>query len=296
MTAVILDGKRVALQLKAELTKRVALAVQHGQRSPGLAVILIGDDPASRLYVATKRKACLEVGLQSFAYNLPFETTQEALLSLIEDLNHQQAVDGILVQLPLPLHMNTSAIIEAIHPDKDVDGFHPYNFGRLAQANPALRPCTPFGVIQLLNAYQIPIKRQKSVIIGASNIVGRPMALELLMAGATVTICHSLTQELDLYVKQADLIISATGVRDVVQIDWLHAKQTVVDIGMHQLEDKRICGDIDFEQAKHRVAAITPVPGGVGPMTVTTLLQNTVQACYDLKSSFQSNSPSNSPS
>lgn len=282
MTAMILDGKQVATHLKTKLKSQIESCLQQGYRAPGLAVILVGDDPASALYVGTKRKTCSAVGIESFAYNLPLKTSQQELLSLIQQLNHQKEVDGILVQLPLPKHIETHAIIESIDPKKDVDGFHPYNLGRLAQANPTLRPCTPYGVIQLLNAYQISPKGQKAVVIGASNIVGRPMALELLMAGATVTICHSLTRELELHVRQADIIVSATGVRDLIHNDWLHEQQIVIDIGMHRLDDGHICGDIDFEQAKRRVAAITPVPGGVGPMTVVTLLQNTLQA-YDMK-------------
>lgn len=293
MTAIILDGKRIALQQQNTLKTDIETYINRGQRAPGLAVILVGADPASALYVANKRKACLDSGLHSFAYNLPSETTQHALLSLIQQLNQQEDVDGILVQLPLPKHIDTDAIIEAIEPKKDVDGFHPYNFGRLAQGNPTLRPCTPYGIIQLLQAYNVPIKGQKAVVIGASNIVGRPMALEFLLAGATVSICHRLTSELDVYVSNADIVVSATGVRHVIDLDWLSSKQILIDIGIHRLDDQRICGDIDFEQARHRVAWITPVPGGVGPMTVATLLQNTLQA---YKSSLQSNSSSNSPS
>lgn len=293
MTAIILDGKRIALQQQNTLKTDIETYINRGQRAPGLAVILVGADPASALYVANKRKACSDSGLHSFAYNLPSETTQHALLSLIQQLNQQEDVDGILVQLPLPKHIDTDAIIEAIEPQKDVDGFHPYNFGRLAQGNPTLRPCTPYGIIQLLQAYNVPIKGQKAVVIGASNIVGRPMALEFLLAGATVSICHRLTSELDVYVSNADIVVSATGVRHVINLDWLSSKQILIDIGIHRLDDQRICGDIDFEQARHRVAWITPVPGGVGPMTVATLLQNTFQA---YKSSLQSNSSSNSPS
>ncbi len=293
MTATILDGKRIASQQQNTLKTAIETYTNQGHRAPGLAVILLGTDPASALYVAKKRKACSDAGLESFAYHLPTETTQQALLSLIHTLNQQEEVDGILVQLPLPKHIDADAIIEAIKPSKDVDGFHPYNFGRLAQGNPTLRPCTPYGVIQLLHAYNIPIKGKKAVVIGKSNIVGRPMALEFLLAGATVSVCHRLTRELDAYVSQADIVVSATGVRHVIELSWLNSKQILIDVGIHRLDDLRICGDIDFEQARHRVAWITPVPGGVGPMTVATLLNNTFQA---YKSSLQSNSSSNSPS
>ncbi len=282
MTAMILDGKKVASHLKTKLKSQIATYTHKGLKAPGLAVILVGDDKASALYVSTKRKTCAEVGITSFAYNLPTQTSEAELLSLIAKLNHQEEVDGILVQLPLPKHIETTKIIESIAPQKDVDGFHPYNLGRLTQANPILRPCTPYGVIQLLNAYQIPLKRQNAVVIGSSNIVGRPMSLELLMAGATVTICHSQTKNLEPYVRHADIVISATGVRHLIQNDWLHSQQTLIDVGMHRLDDGRICGDIDFDEAQKRVAAITPVPGGVGPMTVVTLLQNTFEA-YRMK-------------
>lgn len=278
MTASIIDGKHVATGIKTSIKHQVEGFIQQGHRSPGLAVILLGDDQASALYVNGKRKACLDVGFQSFAYNLPIQTTENELLSLIDTLNQADDVDGILVQLPLPAHINTNAIIEHINPDKDVDGFHPYNFGRLAQGHPALRPCTPYGVIQLLEYYQLAISGKHAVVIGASNIVGRPMALEFLLAKATVTICHSLTENLEQYVRQADIIVSATGVRNIVDVQWLNAQQIIIDIGMHRLSDNTICGDVDFHQAKNKVAWITPVPGGVGPMTIATLLLNTLSS------------------
>lgn len=277
MTAIILDGKRVALQQKLALKAQISRDVAEGKRPPALAVILVGNDPASFLYVNNKRKACVDTGIQSFAHYLSDSVTQSELLSLIDVLNHDALVDGILVQLPLPKHIDPYVVIDAISPTKDVDGFHPYNFGRLAQGNPSLRPCTPYGVVQLLDAYQLSVKGLQATVIGASNIVGRPMALELLLAGATVSICHRLTQDLRAYVVDADIVVSATGVRDVIQTEWLHANQIVIDIGMHRLDDQRLCGDIDFEKAKNRVGWITPVPGGVGPMTVSTLLKNTHQ-------------------
>jgi len=277
MTASILDGKLVALNIKTTIKHHVDHALQQGYRAPGLAVVLIGDDPASALYVNAKRKACLEVGFQSFAYNLPAETTELELLSLIDTLNQTNDIDGILVQLPLPSHVNTNKIIEHINPNKDVDGFHPLNFGRLAQGNPMLRPCTPYGIIQLLDAYELTIPGQHAVIVGASNIVGRPMALEFLLAKATVTVCHSLTKPLEHYVKAADILVSATGVRNLIDPKWLNSKQIIIDIGMHRINN-RVCGDVDFHSANEKVAWITPVPGGVGPMTIATLLQNTLSA------------------
>ena len=250
----------------------------QGIRKPGLAVILLGGDPASSIYVKSKRKACADVGFNSYAYDLPTTTSEKELIELIDTLNHNEDVDGILVQLPLPAHMNATTIIEHIAPPKDVDGFHPYNFGRLAQGNPLLRPCTPYGVIQLLNYYQLEIHGKHAVVVGASNIVGCPMALEFRLAKATVTLCHSATQDLEQHIRAADLIVVATGSYNVVKTHWLQAKQILVDIGMHRREDGTIHGDIDFNEARTKVKWITPVPGGVGPMTICTLLQNTLLA------------------
>ncbi|MDP3560742.1 MAG: bifunctional methylenetetrahydrofolate dehydrogenase/methenyltetrahydrofolate cyclohydrolase FolD [Legionellaceae bacterium] len=278
MTASIIDGKLVASKLKQSIKIEVEHCIQQNYRQPGLAVVLIGDDHASHLYVNSKRKACSEVGILSFAHHLPTKTSQIELLALIDALNQNEKIDGILVQLPLPTHINKNAIIDHIDPNKDVDGFHPYNFGRLAQGNPALRPCTSYGVIQLLNYYQLPIEGKHAVVIGASTIVGRPMALELLLARATVTICHSATKNLEQLVRSADIIISATGVRHVIDSAWLSKNQIVIDVGLHRLNKNEICGDVHFQKAKEQVAWITPVPGGVGPMTVATLLKNTVQA------------------
>ncbi|WP_019217139.1 bifunctional methylenetetrahydrofolate dehydrogenase/methenyltetrahydrofolate cyclohydrolase FolD [Legionella tunisiensis] len=282
MTASLLDGKLVAAQYKREIKALVQARQTKGLRAPGLAVVLVGDDPASGIYVANKRKACLEVGINSYAYDLPENTTETALLNLIEELNQSPEVDGILVQLPLPEGIDSNKIIECINPAKDVDGFHPYNVGRLAQRNPLLRPCTPYGIINLLKFYRIPLSGKHTVVIGASNIVGRPMAMEFLLAGATVTICHRFTQHLEQYVKIADLIVVAAGVLDVINVDWLNAQQVIIDVGIHRLADNTIRGDVDFKRAKDKVAWITPVPGGVGPMTITTLLQNTVNAANQL--------------
>lgn len=278
MSAQLIDGKIVSNDLRTEIKQIITEFVASGQRPPGLAVIHIGKNPASTVYVATKRKACVELGFRSFAFDLPEDITQQALLTLIDELNHDTDVDGILVQLPLPQHIDSGAVIEKIFPSKDVDGFHPYNLGLLAQKRPSLRPCTPFGVMQLLEYYKIPVKGQYAVVVGASNIVGRPMALELLMAQATVTICHQLTKNLKSHIVMADLIIVATGSYGVIQPSWLHNGQCLIDVGFHRNEQGIIKGDVDFDSARQRVSWITPVPGGVGPMTVTTLLQNTLKA------------------
>lgn len=278
MTASVLDGKSLAAGKNLQIKQTIATAIAEGGRAPGLAVILVGEDPASQIYVANKSKACAEVGIISQSHNLAASTSQQQLLELIEQLNHNDAIDGILVQLPLPKSINSHRIIECIAPHKDIDGFHPYNLGRLAQRRPLLRPCTPLGIIQLLEAYQLPLRGKHVVVVGASNIVGRPMALELLIAGATVTVCHRFTTHLEQHVRMADVLIVATGKADVVQVDWLQPKQIIVDVGIHRLANGKLRGDIDYEQALERVAWITPVPGGVGPMTISTLLQNTVFA------------------
>jgi methylenetetrahydrofolate dehydrogenase (NADP+) / methenyltetrahydrofolate cyclohydrolase len=278
MTASLLDGKFVAGELKKKIITAVTEHTSHGLRPPGLAVILLGDNPASMIYVNNKRKTCIDVGFHSYAYDLPQQTTERELLSLIDDLNNDSNVDGILVQLPLPPHINTTTIIERINPQKDVDGFHPYNLGRLAQGNPLLRPCTPYGIMQLLRHYQLDVQGKNAVIIGASNIVGRPMALELLLAKATVTICHSATQHIERHVRAAELLVIATGHYDVIKTDWLHDKQIIIDVGIHRNKEGIIHGDIDFKEATTKVKWITPVPGGIGPMTIVTLLQNTLTA------------------
>lgn len=283
MPASLIDGKTISALRRNELKQRVQHHVEQGQRAPGLAVVLIGDDPASVIYVSNKRKACEEVGITSHSYDLPAETTQDELIHLINELNQSDKIDGILIQLPLPKHINERTIIEQIKPEKDVDGFHPYNLGRLAQRNPFLRPCTPLGIMNLLHHYDLNVKRKHAVVIGASNIVGRPMSLELLLAGATVTICHKFTQELQKFVEIADFLIVATGKIDIINSDWLKEHQVVVDVGMHRLPDGSIRGDVDFKSAVEKVAWITPVPGGVGPMTIVSLLENTMMSAAKLR-------------
>ena len=278
MSASILDGRSVASIIQNNLKKSVTKHLQSGNRAPSLAVILVGDDPASHTYVNHKRHACAELGFRSLAYNVSKNITEKELLSLLEELNVDIAVDGILVQLPLPAHINKDRIIESINPSKDVDGFHPYNFGKLAQGNPYLRPCTPLGIIELLNYYKIPLVSKHAVIVGASNIVGRPMALEFLLAKSTVTICHQSTINLEQHVRNADILVVATGKPDIINPEWLHKDLVLVDVGIHRLQDGALRGDIDFKRAKERVAWITPVPGGVGPMTISMLLHNTLLA------------------
>lgn len=278
MTASIIDGKHVAGEIRNRIKQMVTLHTEQGHRAPGLAVVIVGDDPASHIYVNNKRKACSEVGFNSYAYDLPSTTNETALLTLIDTLNENADIDGILVQLPLPAHIDTTTIIEHIKPSKDVDGFHPYNLGRLAQGNPLLRPCTPYGVMQLCEYYQLALPGKHAVVVGASNIVGRPMALELLLAKATVTICHRATRQLEQHIRMADFVVIATGVYDVVKPQWLHSDQIIIDVGMHRRQDGAIHGDIDFNEAKKNVRWITPVPGGIGPMTICTLLQNTLLA------------------
>lgn len=278
MTASLLDGKHVAQGIQNTLKETLAAIRQQGLRIPGLAVILLGDDPASRIYVKNKRAMCTDVGFISYADDLPTTTSEAELLKRIDELNADPTVDGILVQLPLPAHIHTPTILERISPSKDIDGFHPYNLGRLAQGHPLLRPCTPYGIIQLLHHYQIELLGKHAVVIGSSNIVGRPMALEFLLAKATVTMCHSATQELEQHVQAADVIVVATGIKEVIHSMWLNEKQVIVDVGMHRTKEGSLHGDVDFNTAKQRVRWITPVPGGVGPMTIITLLQNTLQA------------------
>ena len=278
MSAAILDGKALAVSRRLRLAEEINQFKREHGRTPALAVILVGNDQASTIYVTNKRKACTEVGMVSYAYDLPTTTSQEELLNLLHRLNSDPVVDGILVQLPLPEHINERLVLEHIHPSKDVDGFHPYNLGRLAQRNPLLRPCTPKGIMSLLNHYNLAITGKHAVVIGASNIVGRPMSLELLMAGATVTICHRFTQDLQAHVRQAEILIVAAGQIDVVDPDWLHKEQIVIDVGIHRLEHGTIRGDVNFNEAYNRVSWLTPVPGGVGPMTVISLLENTLMA------------------
>ncbi|STX29061.1 methenyltetrahydrofolate cyclohydrolase [Legionella beliardensis] len=278
MTATLLNGKQLASQLRAAVAQEILAMKNQNIRPPSLAVILVGDDPASEIYVTNKRRACEEAGITSVAFNLPEHTSEKKLLELIKELNDNPNIDGILVQFPLPSAINSDHIIECIKPAKDVDGFHPYNVGRLAQRIPLLRPCTPLGIIQLLNFYNIPLRGKNTVVVGSSNIVGRPMALEFLLAGATVTVCHRFTKDLEPHVRLADIIVVATGVYDLIHYDWLNQSQVVIDVGIHRLENGKLRGDVDFDKISQQVGWITPVPGGVGPMTIATLLQNTLQA------------------
>lgn len=283
MTAKLIDGKALAAQLKTEIAHTIKTKLDEGQKQPGLAVILVGDDPASVLYVKNKRKACEEVGIHSFYHHLPAETTETELIALIKKLNADPRVSGILLQAPLPKHINADDLFELIDPQKDVDGFHPYNLGRLAQRRPLFRPCTPYGIMLLLNNLHQKFKGKHAVVVGASNIVGRPMALELLIAGATVTVCHRFTHDLQSYVKQADILVAAAGVPHLIKGEWIKEGATVIDVGQNHLADGSLVGDVEFAAACKKAAWITPVPGGVGPMTVAILLFNTLVAAgyYD---------------
>lgn len=282
MTAQILDGKAIAESLKQDLKRATDIRLKSGKRPPGLAVVLLGADPASVVYVSSKRRGCEEIGFKSTSYDLPMTTTEAELLELINTLNHSSEIDGILVQLPLPVHINADNIIEHIAPHKDVDGFHPYNIGRLAQRNPQLRPCTPKGMITMLNETGIDLRGQEAVVIGASNIVGRPMSLELLLAGCTTTVCHRMTRDLELHVRRADILIVAVGKPNFIPGEWVKLGAIVLDVGINRLKDGSLVGDVEFHAAKEKAAWISPVPGGVGPMTVATLLENTLYAAEKL--------------
>ncbi len=278
MVAQIIDGKALAAKLKDDMQVEVAaLTTSHG-RAPGLAVILVGDDPASHVYVKNKKVACEKVGIASFSYELPADTSKEHLLGLIAELNADPKVDGILVQLPLPAHINADKVLNAIDADKDVDGFHPFNVGCLAVRQPALRSCTPYGCIKLIETTGIKWYGKEAVVVGASNIVGRPMALELLLAGATVTVCHRFTENLQSHIERADIVIAAAGKQGLIKGEWIKEGAIVIDVGIHRLEDGSLTGDVDFDTASKRAGWITPVPGGVGPMTITMLLANTITA------------------
>ena len=279
MVAKIIDGKQVAAQVRQEVKDRVTERVAQGKRPPGLAVILIGNDPASHVYVSNKRRACDELGIISRSYDLPAETTQYELLKIVDRLNNDPTVDGILIQLPLPEHIDTSLVIERIDPGKDVDGFHPTNVGRLTLRIPGLRPCTPYGVMRLLDSEGIKCLGKHAVVVGASNIVGRPMALELLLVGATVTVCHRFTPNTPELIAQADIVVVAIGKPGFVKAEWLKPGAVVIDVGINRLDTGKLAGDVDFEAAKDKAGWITPVPGGVGPMTVAMLMRNTLNAC-----------------
>lgn len=277
MTAQIISGTQLASQIKSNVAQQISQYVAQGKRAPGLAVILVGADPASQVYVGSKRKSCAEIGITSQSYDLPETTTEQALLELIEELNQDTEVDGILVQLPLPKHIDSTKVIEQISPEKDVDGFHPYNVGRLCQRIPTLRACTPYGVMKLLETTGISFYGKHAVIVGASNIVGRPMALELLLAGCTVTVTHRFTEDLASHIRQADILVVAVGKPKFIKGEWIKEGAVVVDVGINRLEGKLV-GDVEFDVAAQRASYITPVPGGVGPMTVAMLMQNTLSA------------------
>ena len=277
MTAQIISGTQLASQIKSNVAQQISQYVAQGKRAPGLAVILVGADPASQVYVGSKRKSCAEIGIVSKSYDLPETTTEQALLELIEELNQDTEVDGILVQLPLPKHIDSTKVIEQISPEKDVDGFHPYNVGRLCQRIPTLRACTPYGVMKLLETTGISFYGKHAVIVGASNIVGRPMALELLLAGCTVTVTHRFTEDLASHIRQADILVVAVGKPKFIKGEWIKEGAVVVDVGINRLEGKLV-GDVEFDVAAQRASYITPVPGGVGPMTVAMLMQNTLSA------------------
>jgi len=282
MTAKLIDGKAIAASLRQQIAQRVAERRQQGLRAPGLAVILVGTDPASQVYVSHKRKDCEEVGFHSQAYDLPASTSQDELLSLIDRLNEDPEIDGILVQLPLPQHLDASLLLERIRPDKDVDGFHPYNIGRLAQRMPLLRPCTPKGIITLLQSTGVDLYGLDATVVGASNIVGRPMALELLLAGCTVTVTHRFTRNLAEHASRSDLLVVAAGKPGLVKGEWIKPGAIVIDVGINRLDDGRLVGDVEFSAAAERAGWITPVPGGVGPMTRACLLENTLYAAEQL--------------
>ncbi len=280
MAAQLIDGRQLASTVKGAVRNRIGAMLREGGRRPGLAVVKVGEDAASAVYVRNKRLACEEVGIASLAYDLPAATSESRLLALIDALNHDPQVDGILVQLPLPEHIGRTHVIERIDPAKDVDGFHPYNIGRLAQRIPVMRPCTPYGVIRLLQHIGTPfdLKGQNAVVVGASNIVGRPMSLELLLTGATATVCHRFTVDLREHVSRADILIVAAGKPGLIPGEWVRPGSIVIDVGMNRLADGRLVGDVDFAVARERAAWITPVPGGVGPMTVAMLMHNTLEA------------------
>ncbi|WED27486.1 bifunctional methylenetetrahydrofolate dehydrogenase/methenyltetrahydrofolate cyclohydrolase FolD [Vibrio sp. DW001] len=285
MTAQNIDGRLISQTVRSEVAARVKARMEAGLRAPGLAVVLVGEDPASQIYVGSKRRACDEVGFVSKSFDLPATAKEQELLDLIEQLNNDDEIDGILVQLPLPAGIDTTKILEQILPEKDVDGFHPYNVGRLAQRIPKLRSCTPKGIITLLERYNIELRGKHAVVVGASNIVGRPMTLELLLAGCTTTTCHRFTKDLESYVRQADIIVVAVGKPSFIPGDWIKEGSIVVDVGINRLANGKLAGDVEYDAAKKRASFITPVPGGVGPMTVASLIENTMIACEQYKKS-----------
>jgi methylenetetrahydrofolate dehydrogenase (NADP+)/methenyltetrahydrofolate cyclohydrolase len=279
-TAVILDGKATAASERQKTSLRAGAFASKFGRKPGLAVVQVGEDPASTVYVRNKRKSCVEVGIESFAHDLPVMTSEAELLALVKRLNEDERVDGILIQMPLPKGLNADRIMDAVDPAKDADGFHPTNTGLLAQKRPRLRPCTPYGVIRLAQAYQINLTGLRAVVVGASNIVGRPMALELLLARSTVTVCHTGTREVKAEVERAEVVVAAVGKPDFVPGEWIRPGAAVFDVGINRLPNGKLVGDVGYAAAAERAGWITPVPGGLGPMTIAMLLSNTVDAAY----------------
>ena len=273
----IIDGKAIAAQIREEIAAGVATLKGQGV-TPGLAVVLVGDDPASQVYVRMKEQACEKAGIFSDEHKLPAETTEAQLLALIDELNRDERIDGILVQLPLPKQINESKVLEAISPKKDVDGFHPYNVGRLVTGNPLFQPCTPYGVMKMIEHTGIDLTGKEVVVVGRSNIVGKPVALMCLSKHATVTICHSRTRDLAAQVAKADVLIAAVGQAEMIKGAWIKPGAVVIDVGVNRVGDKKLVGDVEFDAALQRAGAITPVPGGVGPMTITMLLYNTLES------------------
>lgn len=272
----IIDGKAIAADIRKQIAADV-VALQGQGVTPGLAVVLVGDDPASRVYVSMKEKACEQAGIFSDEHKLPVETTEAQLLALIEELNSDQRIDGILVQLPLPDHIDENKVLEAISPTKDADGFHPYNVGRLVTGNPLFQPCTPYGIMKMLEYIGVDLTGKEVVVVGRSNIVGKPVALMCLSRHATVTLCHSRTRDLPAKVAQADVLIAAVGRAEMIKGAWIKQGAVVIDVGVNRVGENKLVGDVEFEAARERAGAITPVPGGVGPMTITMLLYNTVE-------------------
>lgn len=278
MSAQILDGKTISAEIRSGIRAKVDALLASGQRRPGLAVVLAGNDPASQVYVRNKRNACAEVGFRSVLHELSADISQEKLLELIDALNADERIDGILVQLPLPDQIDEEAVIERILPTKDVDGFHPYNVGRLVLRMPVLRSCTPKGIMTMLEHTGRKLEGLDAVIVGQSNIVGRPMALELLAARCTITVCHSRTRDLADKARSADVLVAAVGRPELIRGDWIKEGALVIDVGMNRTVEGKLVGDVDFASARERASWITPVPGGVGPMTIVSLLENTLQA------------------
>lgn len=278
MTAQLIDGKAVAGQVHERVRQAVAARVAAGHRAPALATVLVGADPASEIYVRNKRLTCDKIGIRSVPNHLDASVSEAELLAVVDRLNADDGIDGILVQLPLPKHIDADKVIERIRPDKDVDGFHPYNFGRLAQKTPTLRPCTPWGCVELLKSTGVPLAGKRALVVGQSNIVGRPMALELLLLGCTVTVAHSRTRDLPEEVGRAEILVVGTGIPEMIKGAWLRDGAIVIDVGINRLPSGKLCGDVEFAAAAERAAFITPVPGGVGPMTVAMLMDNTLTA------------------